>query len=178
MTALRGAGIVVAGSALVALAAHVSIPLWFTPVPITLQPFAVLLLGLLLGPRLAFATMAAYLAEGAAGLPVFTPHGLGGVAQLLGPTGGYLFSYPVVAPLVSLWWRRGSPAFTRGMIVAGSGSLVTLAMGAIWLGLAKHYLPTNVLQAAVLPFLPGDVLKVVAAAGIATGAARWRERKK
>src|SRR5579862_688252 len=62
ITALRGAGIVLAGSALVAVAAHVSIPLWFTPVPITLQPFAVLLLGLLLGPRLAFATMVAYLA--------------------------------------------------------------------------------------------------------------------
>ena len=95
-------------SALVAVAAHVSIPLWFTPVPITLQPFAVLLLGLLLGPRLAFATMAAYLAEGAAGLPVFTPSALGGVAHLLGPTGGYLLSYPVVAPLISWMWRRGA----------------------------------------------------------------------
>jgi biotin transport system substrate-specific component len=177
MTILRGAGIVLAGSALVAVAAHVSIPLWFTPVPITLQPFAVLLLGLLLGSRLAFATMVAYLVEGAAGLPVFTPHGLGGVAQLLGPTGGYLLSYPVVAPLVSVLWRRGARSFTRGAIVAGAGSLVTLAMGAVWLGLAKHFLPMHVLQAAVLPFLPGDVLKVVAAAGIAAGATRWRKRK-
>src|ERR1700727_2680872 len=79
---LRGAGIVVAGSLFIAASAHIAIPLFFTPVPITLQPFAVLVLGLLMGPRMAFATTVAYLAEGAAGLPVFTPHGLGGVAQL------------------------------------------------------------------------------------------------
>jgi biotin transport system substrate-specific component len=123
---------------------------------------------------MAFATMVAYLAEGAAGLPVFTPHGLGGVAQLLGPTGGYLLSYPVVAPLVSVMWRMGSRKFYRGVIIAGAGSLVTLAMGAVWLGVFTHAGPVVVLNHAVLPFLPGDVLKVVAAAGIAVGASRWR----
>src|ERR1035441_2536466 len=75
MTGFRSAGIVLAGSELVAVCAHVSIPLWFTPVPITLQPFAVVLLGLLLGPQIAFGAMVAYLAEGASGLPVFTPSG-------------------------------------------------------------------------------------------------------
>jgi len=169
---LRAGGIVLAGSALVAVCAHVAVPLWFTPVPVTLQPFAVLVLGMLLGPRMAFTTMVAYLAEGAAGLPVFTPHGLGGVAQLLGPTGGYLLSYPVVAPLVSSLWRMGSRRFYRGVVVAGAGSLVTLAMGAVWLGLFTHAGPMVVLNHAVLPFLPGDVLKVVAAAGIAVGASR------
>ena len=173
----RGAGIVLAGSALVAVCAHVAIPLWFTPVPVTLQPFAVLLLGLLLGPRMATGTMLAYLAEGAAGLPVFTPHGLGGVAQLLGPTGGYLLSYPLVAPLVSWLWRRGARSFSRGLVVAGLGSLVTLAMGAVWLGVLTHAAPMMVLNHAVLPFLPGDVLKVCAAAGIAVGASRWRQHK-
>src|SRR5271170_128765 len=137
-TMLRGMGIALAGSALVAVCAHIAIPLWFTPVPVTMQPFAVILLGLLLGPRLAAGTMVAYLAEGAAGLPVFTPHGLGGVAQLLGPTGGYLLSYPVVAPIVSWLWRRGSRSFSRGLIVAGAGSLVTLALGALWLGVLTH----------------------------------------
>jgi len=173
----RGAGIVLAGSALVAVCAHVAIPLWFTPVPVTLQPFAVLLLGLLLDPRLAAGTMLAYLAEGAAGLPVFTPHGLGGVAQLMGPTGGYLLSYPLVAPLVSWLWRRGTRSFSRGLVVAGAGSLVTLAMGAVWLGVLTHAAPMIVLNHAVLPFLPGDVLKVCAAAGIAAGAARWRQHE-
>jgi biotin transport system substrate-specific component len=176
MQGLRSAGIVVAGSALVALSAHVSIPLWFTPVPITLQPFAVILLGMMMSPRLAFATMAAYLTEGAAGLPVFTPSGPGGLLQLFGPTAGYLFSYPIVAPVVSAWWRNGSRVFSRGLVVAGCGSLITLAMGAAWLGMARHILPVSVLKLAVLPFLPGDVLKVCAAAAIAAGAARWQSR--
>jgi len=165
---LRSAGIVLAGSALVAVCAHVSIPLWFTPVPVTLQPFAVLVLG----PRLAFGTMVAYLAEGAAGLPVFTPHGLGGMLQLFGPTGGYLLSYPVVAPMISSLWRQGSRSFARGLVVAAAGSLVTLTMGAIWLGVLKQMPPMTLLNVAVLPFLPGDALKVCAAAGIAAGASR------
>ena len=176
-TMLRGAGVVLVGSALVAVCAHVSVPLWFTPVPVTLQPFAVVLLGLLLNPRLAFATMGAYLAEGAAGLPVFTPHGLGGVAQLLGPTGGYLLSYPVVAPLVSAWWHRSSRTFSRGLMIAGAGSLVTLAMGATWLGIWHRMNPSVLMSEAVLPFLPGDVLKVVAAAGMAAGAERWKRQQ-
>ena len=173
----QGVGIVLAGSALVAVCAHVAIPLWFTPVPVTLQPFAVLLLGLLLGPRMAAGTMLAYLAEGAAGLPVFTPHGLGGVWQLLGPTGGYLLSYPLVAPMVSWLWRRGARSFSRGLIAAGAGSLGTLALGAVWLGVLTHAAPMTVLNHAVLPFLPGDVLKICAAAGIATGLSRWRRHE-
>ncbi len=176
LAALRSAGMVVAGSLLVAACAHLSIPLFFTPVPVTMQPFAVLLLGLLMGPRLGFATMVAYLAEGAAGLPVFTPHGLGGMAQLVGPTGGYLLSYPIVAPMVSVLWRRGERNFSRAAVVAGAGSLVTLAMGAAWLAIETHRGPGLVLAAAVLPFLPGDVLKVVLAAGIAAVAERWRRR--
>ena len=173
---LRGAGIVVAGSLFIAASAHVSIPLFFTPVPITLQPFAVILLGLLMGPQMAFATMAAYLAEGAAGLPVFAPHGLGGLAQLLGPTGGYLLSYPVVAPLISVLWRNGARSFPRGLWITAAGSLVTLAMGALWLGMETHTGASAVLTHAVLPFLPGDALKVAAAAGIATGFSRWRKQ--
>lgn len=171
---IRGAGIALGGSVLVAVCAHVSVPLWFTPVPVTLQPFAVLLLGFLLGPRLAAGAMLVYLAEGAIGLPVFTPHGLGGVAQLLGPTGGYLLSYPLVAPLVSLLWRRGRRSFSRGLVIAGAGSLMTLALGASWLGVLTHAAPISLLNLAVLPFLPGDVLKVVAAAGLAVGLQRWR----
>src|ERR1700679_947944 len=85
------------GSLFVCVVAHLSIPLWFTPVPITLQPIAVRLLGLLLSPPPAAAALVLYLIEGAAGLPVFTPHGPGGLLQLLGPTGGYLLSYPFAA---------------------------------------------------------------------------------
>src|ERR1700748_2921876 len=112
---VRWVAAVVAGSALVALCAHISVPLFFTPVPMTLQPFAVLLLGLLLDPAVAFSALALYLVEGASGLPVFTPQGPGGLLQLMGPTGGYLMSYPFVAGLVSFLYRR----FSRGKFVAG-----------------------------------------------------------
>src|SRR5579872_6722222 len=82
--------LVAGGSLFVALCARVTLPLPFTPVPLTLQNFGVLLVGLLLGSKRGFAALLLYLAEGAAGMPVFSIAGLGGVAQLLGPTGGYL----------------------------------------------------------------------------------------
>src|ERR1700759_2366495 len=104
---LRGAGIVLSGSLFVAACAHVALPLYFTPVPLTLQPFAVLLLGLLLSPRLAAATLLAYLGEGALGLPVFSPGpaSMPGLAHLFGPPGGYLLAYPVAAMIVSIVFR-------------------------------------------------------------------------
>ena len=83
---LRSAAVILAGTLLLAICSHISVPLWFTPVPLSLQPFGVLLLGLLLSPRMAAATMVAYLAEGIAGLPVFAP-GIPGASHLLGPTG-------------------------------------------------------------------------------------------
>src|SRR3984893_18327112 len=89
--------IVIGASLFVALCARVALPLPFTPVPLTLQNFGVLLVGLLLGSRRGFTALALYLTEGSLGLPVFNPTGLGGVAQLLGPTGGYLIAYPAVA---------------------------------------------------------------------------------
>src|ERR1700747_746533 len=111
---VRTTGAVLAGSALVAICSHIAVPLWFTPVPLTLQPFAVLLLGLVLGPQLAAATMAAYPLGGAAGVAVLAP-GLAfgaGMAHLLGPTGGYLMSYPAAAALVASLRRRLSRNFT------------------------------------------------------------------
>src|SRR5229473_2453154 len=82
--------IVISASLFVALCARVTIPLPFTPVPLTLQNFGVLLVGMTLGSRRGFAALALYLAEGAAGMPVFNPTGLGGMAQLHGATGGFL----------------------------------------------------------------------------------------
>jgi biotin transport system substrate-specific component len=163
---------------LIAACAHLSVPLFFTPVPVTLQPFAVLLLALLLSPRLAFGATIAYLAEGAIGLPVFTPYGLGGIAQLLGPTGGYLLSYPVVALLVSVLWRSGTRTFYRAFAIAAGGSLVTLAFGAAWLGILTHETPLTLINTAVLPFLPADALKVAAAAAIGTKASRLLSQRK
>lgn len=170
---LRNLGVVLAGSAFVALCAHVTLPLSFTPVPLTMQPFAVLVLGLLLAPRLAMGTLLAYLAEGAAGLPVFTP-GMSGWLHLVGPTAGYLISYPAAAFLISWMWRARSRSFGQALLSAAAGNLLILGFGALWLTLLTHASPQGVLAQAVVPFLPGDALKVVAAAGLAAGWNRLR----
>jgi len=174
----RSAGIVLAGSALVAVCAHLAVPLYFTPVPLSLAPFAVLLLGLLLSPRMAAATLGAYLAEGAMGLPVFAPTPLApsGLAHLLGPTGGYLLAYPLAAALIALLFRRGHKGFTRAALSASAGSLVILLCGASWLAVLTHVPAQSVFKLAVLPFLPGDALKVAAAAAVVTGWVRLRRR--
>jgi biotin transport system substrate-specific component len=174
--ALRAGGMVLAGTLFVATCAHVAITLYFTPVPLTLQPFAVLVLGLLLGPRMAFATLAAYLAEGAVGLPVFAPGpaGLSGLAHLLGPTGGYLMAYPAAAALIAVLWRRSNRNFGWGLVSAAAGDALILATGAVWLGVWTHGSAATVFTQAVLPFLPGEALKIAAAAGIGAGASRIR----
>lgn len=172
----RGAAILL-GSLLVAVCAHVSIPLLFTPVPVTLQTFAVLLLGLLLNPASAFAALVLYLLEGAAGLPVFSPHGPGGLLQILGPTGGYLLSYPFAAALTSLVARRlGRASFTSYAFSAAVGSLLILALGASWFAVVAHQSVGTVLTMTVWPFLPGDALKLCASAGTALGYIRLRNR--
>ena len=177
---LRNAGIVLAGSALAALCAHIALPLFFTPVPLTLAPFAVLLLGLLLSPRLAAATLLAYLAEGALGLPVFAPSPIfsSSLAHLLGPTGGYLLAYPFAAMLISFLWRSAATGgFAAALISAAAGNLVLLACGALWLATLMHLSAQSALTLAVLPFLPGDALKIIAAAALASGFHRLRRHK-
>jgi biotin transport system substrate-specific component len=172
---LRNTLAIVLGSLFVAICAHLSIPLWFTPVPLTLQPFAVLLLGLLLSPGVAAGALVLYLVEGALGLPVFTPLGPGGMLQLLGPTGGYLLSYPFVAALTS-WLRRRvtSNAFVSALLAAAAGDALILLSGAAWFAVLKPHSLGAILTLSVLPFLPGDTLKVIAAAGISTGLRRFR----
>ena len=182
LTLLRKAGIVLAGSALVAVCAHIALPLYFTPVPLTLQTLAVLLLGLLLSPRMAATTLSAYLAEGALGLPVFAPGPLSssGFAHLIGPTGGYLLAYPLAAALTSFLWRRmtwsAGRGFTGAAISATAGSVPILAFGGVWLAVLTHASAQSILTLAVLPFLPGDALKAIAAAALAAGSVRLRRR--
>jgi biotin transport system substrate-specific component len=172
---LRAVGVILAGSALAALCAHVSIPLYFTPVPLSLAPFAVLFLGLLLTPRMASATFAAYLAEGALGLPVFAPSPLApsGLAHLLGPTGGYLLAYPLAAMLISYLFRRTGRTFAAALVSAAIGDLFILACGALWLAALPHLTNRTAMVLAVLPFLPGDALKIAAAAALAKGFHRF-----
>src|SRR6266446_1660005 len=112
----RQVALVVGGSLLVALCARITLPIPGTPVPLTLQNVGVLLVGLMLGSRRGFAALVLYLAEGAAGLPVFNPTGPGGIAQLMGPTGGYLLAYPLVAGLAGFLIERGRKTFARAAV--------------------------------------------------------------
>lgn len=174
---LRSAGVVLGLSALVAVCAHLALPLYFTPVPLSLAPFAVLVIGLLLSPRMAAATLGVYLLEGALGLPVFSPTpAVAGLAHLLGPTGGYLLSYPLAAALIAYLVRRTNRGFTSAFLSAALGSFVILACGAAWLAVLTHASLASVFSLAVLPFLPGDALKVAAAAGLAAAWVRLRRR--
>jgi biotin transport system substrate-specific component len=111
--AARQVALVVGASLFVALCAHIAIPLPGTPVPLTVQNFAVLLVGLVLGSRRGFAALTLYLAEGAMGMPVFSPIGAGGIAQLLGPTGGFLLAYPLVAWVAGFIMEHGRKNFAR-----------------------------------------------------------------
>ena len=175
---LRATAIVLAASAFVAACAHVALPLYFTPVPLTLQPFAVLLLGLLLSPRLAGASLIAYLGEGAIGLPVFAPAAASapGLAHLFGPTAGYLLAYPFAAVIISFVYRRLQRGFVSALLSAALGNLLILFTGALWLAMLTHASVRMVLLQSFVPFLPGDALKVVAAASIAAGWQRLRHR--
>lgn len=151
---------VVLGAVLVALAAQVSVPLPGTPVPMTLQPMAVLLVGGLLGARLGALSLILYLAMGAAGLPVFTPTvPLVGIARLIGPTGGYLLAYPLAAYAVGALtadgrsWRRAACGVLAGLALIHLGGLAQLAILTGDLSAAARF--------GTWPFLLGDLLKLV-----------------
>jgi biotin transport system substrate-specific component len=168
----RQVAIVISASLFVALCARVTIPIPGTPVPLTVQNFGVLLVGLLLGSRRGFAALALYLAEGAMGMPVFSPVGVGGVAHLLGPTGGFLLAYPLVAWLAGYVMEHGRKSFARAAMGGLLGEVVLFASGLAWLAVLTH----SVAQAfrwGLYWFLFAEVIKVMMAAGIA---ARWQRR--
>ncbi len=170
-----------AGSALAALCAHVSIPLYFTPVPLTLAPFAVLLpRALCFRPASPRPLSALISLEGALGLPVFAPSPIpiGGLAHLLGPTGGYLLCYPLGRRphLLPLAPHRAAALPPPSSAPPPATSPFSLC-GALWLAVLTHApARLRILTLAVIPFLPGDALKIVAAAALVTGFQRLRRR--
>jgi len=156
--------IVVAASFFVALCARIYIPLPRTPVPLTVQNLGVLLVGLALGSRRGFAALALYLAEGASGLPVFSPHGLGGIAQILGPTGGYLVAYPFVAALTGYIFERGKATFARAAFASLAGEVLLFTVGISWLYVLTHSL-ARALSFGLYWFIVAEVIKIMLAAG-------------
>ena len=158
-------------TALTALAAQISIPLPFTPVPFTLQPMVVLLGGAALGARLGMMSQVFYLALGIAGFPVFAASPLPqGVLRLLGPTGGYLMSYPFAAFLTGALAERGFDRNYRTSVLAmGAGLAVIFACGIAWLAWFTRPAPAGLdaaLRTGLYPFLPADIVKICLAAGV------------
>jgi len=170
----RNAALVVGASLFVALCARVTIPLPFTPVPLTLQNFGVLFVGLTLGSRRGFAAMALYLVEGAAGLPFFNPTGAGGMAQLLGVTGGYLLAYPFVAGLAGWLFECGKKTFARAAIAGLLADILLFAVGISWLMVFTHSL-AQALRFGLFAFIFAEIIKIMSAAAIASG---WQRRLK
>lgn len=165
LSLVKQAGVVICASAVIAVCARLVLPLPFTPVPLTLANFGVLLVGLTLGSKRGFAAAALYLGWGALGLPVFSPAGPGGIAQLLGPTAGYLWAYPVVAFLAGWIAEHGASSFVRNILAGAVAELVLFASGLSWLAIMTH----SWQRAAVFglyPFLFAEVMKVMVAAGL------------
>lgn len=168
--------IVVSASLFVALCARIYIPLPGTPVPLTVQNLGVLLVGLALGSRRAFAALALYLAEGAMGMPVFSPHGLGGIAQIVGPTGGYLIAYPFVAAITGYIFERGKPAFARTAVACLAGEVLLFSFGISWLYVLTHSF-AKALSFGLYWFIFAEILKIMFAAGAVRGWQALTSRK-
>lgn len=168
---LTDLSLIVFGSLLLAALAQVRFYLPFTPVPVTGQTFGVLLIGALLGSRRGASAVALYIAEGSLGLPFFAG-GKAGVAALLGPTGGYLVGFIAAAFVIGYLAERGLDRRFRTALPAFLiGELVIFTCGALWL--AFFVGAQNALTAGVLPFLPGDALKVVLAGCLLPAAWKW-----
>lgn len=158
---------VLGGSALIALGAQVSVPMW--PVPMTLQTLAVLLVGLTMGARLGAASVLAYLAQGAAGLPVFAG-GAAGAMFLMGPTAGFLWGFVAMAFLAGWAVERGlARGLLRTALVALAVSAALYLPGVLWLTAVTPLTLDGAIAAGMMPFIAGDAVKSVLAAVAMTG---------
>ena len=177
----RGAGrmaravlLALLGSALLALSAKAQVP--FYPVPMTMQTLVVLLIGVAFGARLGVATLLLYLAEGAAGLPVFagTPEKGIGLAYMLGPTGGYLLGFAVAAAVAGWIAERRRDAAGLALAVV-AGSIAIYAPGVLWL--ARFVGLEEALELGLVPCVWGDLLKAALAFALALGGAAMVRRR-
>jgi biotin transport system substrate-specific component len=173
---VRAVGLVIAFSLLTALAAQIAFPTPWSDVPITGQTFAVLLTGALLGSRLGALAMIAYLIEGASGLPFFAAGGSGIARLTVSPWAGYLWAYPLAAFLTGWLAERGwDRRYFKAAAAMALGSVIILLGGMLWrLGFMSF---DQALMTGVVPFLPGDAIKIaLAAAVLPSGWALLRRR--
>jgi biotin transport system substrate-specific component len=169
--ALRNLTLVLFGTLLLYASAKVQVPFW--PVPMTMQTAVVVLIGMAYGWRLGAATVLAYLAEGALGLPVFTgtpERGLG-LAYMAGPTGGYLLGF-VAAAAISGWLVRRSHGLAQVALAVTLGIAAIFLMGVAWLTVLVGF--DNAVLHGILPFLPSELVKILLAIAIGVGMFRAR----
>tara|TARA_Y100000768_G_scaffold362537_1_gene321404 strand:+ start:373 stop:939 length:567 start_codon:yes stop_codon:yes gene_type:complete len=146
------------GTVLLAISAKVQVPFW--PVPMTMQTFVIFLIGMTYGVRLSFVTVALYLFEGAAGLPVFASGG--GIAYLTGPTAGYLYGMLLASVVISYLADLGfSKTYFKSFISLTIGSIIIFAVGIIYLGSIIGY--QKAIVAGLLPFIPSELFKIALA---------------
>ncbi len=168
---------VAAANLLLVLCAWLAVPLPWTPVPITGQTLGVLLVAVLLGSRRGALALGLYLLEGLAGLPVFQPFGLPGVARLAGPTAGYLLAYPAAAFATGWLAEHGagkSVARLAGALL--SGEIVIFAGGCAWLAAVMQLGWTRAIAAGATPFLPGELIKMLLVIAAVRGVEHVRQR--
>lgn len=164
---VRNVMLVLAGTAFLALAAHIQVPFW--PVKISMQTLAVIMIGMTYGSKLGAATVIAYVVEGAVGLPVFQSGA--GIAYLAGPTGGYLLGFLLATFVIGRGAERGAlermpTAF--GVIMLG---IVAIYLpGVAWLGVL--FGPEKSLAFGLYPFIPGEALKIALALALVPAARR------
>ena len=175
-TLLRQGALVLFGSLLVGLSAQISVPMY--PVPMTLQTLMISLIGLTYGARLAGVTLLAYLAQGAAGLPVFAGGGAG-ILYMAGPTGGFLLGFAAMAFLTGWLVERGlSRGFGRLFLAAFIPALLLFVPGVLWLWTITPLDLNAAIMGGAVPFQLGGIVKSAVAALIVTGAwATWCARK-
>lgn len=178
--ALRSAGATVVFALLTAALAQMGLRLPFTPVPVTMQVFGVVLSGLLLGSRLGALAQIEYLVAGLAGAPVFA-HFSGGPAAFIGPSGGYLPGFVVGAFVTGLIAERCRRLDVRQAVLAGVAGVAGIYLcGAAWLSVwlqvaGKSFPSASAWILGIAPFIGIDAVKVVFAAMVATGRERWRK---
>jgi len=159
----RNVALVVGAALLMDILGRFSVPLPFSPIPLTMANFGVLLIALTIGSRRAAAAMLLYLAQGAAGMPVFSPVGPGGIAQLIGPTGGYLLSYPAAAFFAGWMAEHGRNSWSRLSVAAILGEVIVFFGGITWLMTIAHVPFRQAANWGFYPFAFAEIIKIMAA---------------
>ena len=158
---IRNIALILFGTLLLAVSSKVQVPFW--PVPMTMQTFIVFIIGMTYGSRLAFATLIAYLAEGAIGLPVFAKGG--GMLYLVGPTAGYLYGMTIASGVIGFFGERGySSSYLKSLIPLSLGTIIIFLCGVYYLGSVIGY--DKALAGGLYPFLPSELFKIALAVAL------------